>query len=523
MSKQDIIRVRTPTDLERKYNFAGMQKAIKNTELGINKTNKTLEDFTNATLKSFENIESQLDGNVATHFYSGVPSLENVPANEWITNEEKENHLSDLYYDKDTGKVYEFGFQDNTYCWIETDSNAVIEAMALANSAKDTADGKRRIFTVQPVPPYENGDLWFNEKEIFICQFSKVEGEVYEDGDFVTATKYTDDSETKRVAGDLEEFMKNVEVNYSTTTEMESAITKSEERITTSVNKTITEKVDVLQKQIDGAIETYTGSSEPTLENAPANEWSTDEVKDTHIGDLYIVNSEGGDLAGFYYRFEKKETGPTFTYQWVLLKDNEVTKALQDAKEANERAEEIEKNLEENYSNTVQMQSEIKQAADEINIEVKKKVATDEIISKINITPETIKILAQCIDVDGVLDVEKLNALAIKAGSVDAENITGQRISGKEFITLTRNKLDEDVVGLYIGSDGLDYCWDASNGFEQDIYGHIRVANDSFCIKVAGEQLLSVSGSTRIGGGNIGRHVAISTLLYNELCENDAL
>lgn len=397
MSKQDRSRARTPTDLEQMYDFAGMKKAIKNTELGINKTNKTLEDFTNATLQSFENIESQLDGNVATHFYSGVPSLDNIPANEWPTEEEKQNHLSDLYYDKDTGKVYEFVYQDEAYCWIESESNAVIEAMALANSAKDTADGKRRIFTVQPIPPYDNGDLWFREKEIFICQFSKVQGEVYEDGDFVTATKYTDDSEAKRVAGDLEEFMKNVEANYSTTVEMESAITKSEESITASVSKKITENVDILQQQIDGAIETFTGSVEPTLSNTPASEWTTDEVKDKHIGDLYIVNSDGGDLSGFYYRFEKKETSDasgntSITYQWVLLKDNEVTKALQDAKEANERAEEIAKNIEDNYSTTVEMEAKIQESADAINLEVKKKVGTDELVAQLNLSNGTVEL-----------------------------------------------------------------------------------------------------------------------------------
>lgn len=423
ISKQDKQLVRTAADLERKYNLAGMQKAIKNSEEGINKTNKVLEDFTNATLKSFENIESQLDGNVATHFYSGVPSLLNVPASEWTTDEDKKNHLSDLYYDKDSGKVYEFCFQDNTYCWIETDSNAVIEAMALANSAKDTADGKRRIFTVQPVPPYDNGDLWFNEKEIFICQFSKVQGEVYEDGDFVTATKYTDDSTAIKIAGDLEEFMQNVEANYSTTVEMESAITKSEEKITASVSKTITENVDILQQQIDGAIETFTGSVEPTLENTPANEWATNEDKNKHIGDLYIVNSDGGDLAGFYYRFEKKETSDasgttTITYQWVLLKDSEVTKALQDAKEANERAEEIAKNIEDNYSTTVEMEAKIEETAEGINLEVSKKVGKEELVSQINVSSGTIELKGNRVIIES--DKFKLSA----EGAIEATDGT---------------------------------------------------------------------------------------------------
>ena len=521
MSKQDRQGVRSPTDLERKYDLkaiAGLKKSVKVHEDGINKTNKKLEDFVVSTLQNFENIENQIDGNIATHFYNGVPALENVPAVEWTTEEDKKNHLNDLYYDKNSGRVYEFVFADELYCWEETESNAIIEAMALANAAKDTADGKRRIFTKQPIPPYDIGDLWFNEKEIYICDNPKLTVESYEEGDFVIATNYTDDSAANKVKVDLEEFMGNVEANYSTTTEMNSAITKSEEKITTSVNKTITEKVDILQQQIDGAIETFTGSAEPTLENAPAIEWSTDEVKDTHIGDLYIVNSDGKDLAGFYYRFEKTDT----SYRWTLLKDNEVTKALQDAKDANEKAEKIRKNLEENYSNTTEMQSAIKQAADEIDIEVKKKVGTDEIISKINMTPETVKIIAKCIDVDGVLDVEKLNALAIKAGSVDAENITGKRIAGKEFTSLLRDKLDEDVVGLYIGADGFDFCWDAS-AYEwgDNPYGHFTISEGGFQVTVGGEILIKISGSHRYMGANIGVYALIPHILYDRLTLRD--
>lgn len=97
--------------------------------------------------------------------------------------------------------------------------------------------------------------------------------------------------------------------------------------------------VENLQQQIDGAVETFSGSAVPTLQNAPASSWTTDAVKDTHIGDLYIVNSQGGDYAGFYYRFEKLGTS---SYQWTLLKDTEITKALADAAAANQAAQEAE-------------------------------------------------------------------------------------------------------------------------------------------------------------------------------------
>lgn len=168
--KQDRQGVRTAQDLERKYDLAGMEKAVKNSVEGINKTNKTLEDFVNLTLQGFENIETQLDGYISTYYYNGVPTLLNIPASDW---DDYESHLDDLYYDKNTGHAYIFTKNNDVYLWERIKDVDIIEALALANSAKDTADGKRRVFTQQPIPPYENGDLWFKDGEIYICQISK--------------------------------------------------------------------------------------------------------------------------------------------------------------------------------------------------------------------------------------------------------------------------------------------------------------------------------------------------------------
>lgn len=460
MSKKDRQGVRNPTDLERKYDLGAIEivkKAVKNNTEGINKTNTILEQFVNATVGTLENLQSQIDGNITTHFYSGAPLLENTPASEWLTDEEKTNHLGDLYYDKDTGYAYRFTFDEGEYQWIKLNDSDITEALAIANAAKDTADNKRRTFVDTPTPPYDVGDLWLDEQELYVCQFYKVAGETFEVGDFVLATKYTDDTVATRVGEDLEEFMKSVEANYSTTVEMESAIVKSEEKITASVNKKITENVDILQQQIDGAIETFTGSEEPTLLNIPANEWTTDEDKNKHIGDLYIVNSDGGDLSGFYYRFEKKETTndsgeTTVIYHWVLLKDSEITKALQDAKEANERAEEIAKNIEENYSTTVEMEAKIEETAEEINIEVSKKVGTDELIAQINLASGVIRLVGNRIV------IESDNFTLSENGNVYMNGEFSQTTEdGIKSVEIKNNQIklyDWQDTGKHVGSVG---------------------------------------------------------------------
>lgn len=211
MNKQDRGGVRTAQDLERKYNFSGMKRAIKQSEEGINKANNILESFVNSTLKSDTNIQSQTDGEITTWFSHGEPTLASEPAVYWTTDEQKEAHVGDLYYDRDTGNAYEFVLSDDGYKWGIITDTETIEALAMANAFYDTEDNKRRVFVAEPYPPYDNGDLWFNGEEIYICQVSKSavntetgEAEVYVEGDFIIATKYTDNTVANQVGDNLQ-------------------------------------------------------------------------------------------------------------------------------------------------------------------------------------------------------------------------------------------------------------------------------------------------------------------------------
>lgn len=79
-----------------------------------------------------------------------------------------------------------------------------------------------------------------------------------------------------------------------------------------------------MKGQIDGNINTWTGTPAPTLSNYPANEWLTDTEMSKHVGDLYY---DGDSHA---YRFRNDGKG----YYWERLKDTDVTKALQDSEDA---------------------------------------------------------------------------------------------------------------------------------------------------------------------------------------------
>lgn len=295
MSKQDRQGVRTATDLERKYDLASLEvvkKAVRNSVEGLNKTNKTLEEFMTSTLGSIEELREQIDGNITTWFYSGVPTLSNLPASEWTTDVLKNEHLGDLYYDDTTGYAYRFALCEGVYKWIELADNDVAEALALANEAKDTADGKRRVFVTTPTVPYDVGDLWLNNEELYVCNTAKTASESYAVADWEKATKYTDDTS-------LNNF----------------------------VDVTFTESMNSLNALIDSKITTWYYSGKPTLSNLPASDWKTDAVKQSHIGDLYYDKD-----TGYTYRFNA-------TFAWEQIIDKDLTEALALANAASDTAD----------------------------------------------------------------------------------------------------------------------------------------------------------------------------------------
>ena len=137
-------------------------------------------------------------------YYTGVPTLTNIPASQWTTKTDKDKHIGDLYYDKNTGYVYRFMLDNSVYKWIRITDEDIGAAMAAASKAQDTADGKRRVFVTQPVPPYDKGDLWCSGSsgDILTCMTAKASGESYATSDWRKLNKYTDDSALNKYTDD---------------------------------------------------------------------------------------------------------------------------------------------------------------------------------------------------------------------------------------------------------------------------------------------------------------------------------
>lgn len=68
-----------------------------------------MKNFVNTVYKEdLEKIQNQIDGKVEEYYYAYKPTLDNLPASEWKTDEEKKAHEGDRFLDKSTGQSYRF-------------------------------------------------------------------------------------------------------------------------------------------------------------------------------------------------------------------------------------------------------------------------------------------------------------------------------------------------------------------------------------------------------------------------------
>lgn len=106
-----------------------VQADISNAKDGAEKANNSIID-----------LQKQIDGVIETWASDAVPTLTNYPASGWKTNEDKEKHIGDLYYDK-SNKCYRFmQNSDGSFAWKLIADTDVTKAIADAQKALDATD-----------------------------------------------------------------------------------------------------------------------------------------------------------------------------------------------------------------------------------------------------------------------------------------------------------------------------------------------------------------------------------------------
>lgn len=232
------------------------------------KAEAEVNDFIGNTYTTdINNLQSQIDGQIETFFCDYEPTLQNIPASEWTTNEERKKHEGDLFYWKSKGYAYRFMQDGATWKWQLVQDTDITLALAAAEKAQDTANGKRRVFVVQPEPPYDIGDLWSQgtNGDLMRCKVARASGS-YSADDWEKASKYTDDSS-------LDLF----------------------------INGVFKDSLNSLKTQIDGKIETWYQPNDPSLKWTKTTEYPWCDIDGNKILD------ESGNEIVLVWESEKAE------------------------------------------------------------------------------------------------------------------------------------------------------------------------------------------------------------------------
>lgn len=229
-------------------------------------------------------LQNQVDGAIETWFYEGVPTLKNAPASSWTTDKDKDTHLGDLYYDNKTGKAYRFAKDGNTYKWTIITDTDIAKALSDASKAQETADGKMKVFSTQPNPPYQVGDIWVNatypsdgstyKNEVLRCQTQKAAGSQFAIGDWIKASKYTDDTVANAAKTAAEEAKKAAETAQTNITNLGKTVTTNKKAFDNYVNDGYLEPSEIAAMAQD---------SKRLEDDFAAAQKSYNEVKDAEV------------------------------------------------------------------------------------------------------------------------------------------------------------------------------------------------------------------------------------------------
>ena len=289
---------------------------------------------------SVSSLEQQLERKSGNWYGNYEPTSGNNPASAWTTDELRQEHERDLFFNTTTGYTYQYQKNDsNEYGWARVKDKDIEAAQSTAESALSKIEVQEGLITAEVSRAK-------GEEEKLRSAITLTETNILST---VSKTYTTQEMANKLYANAVQEGQdaadqaeKNAKddtdtklKNYSTTVEMNSAINQAADSISLEVSKKYATTGQLEEKYTDAV---KAGQTAADLAESNA----------TKAGQTAAANAEAN-----------------------------ATKAGQDAAdqaEKNAKADTDTKLL--NYSTTLEMNSAIKQAADSISLEVSKTYTT---------------------------------------------------------------------------------------------------------------------------------------------------
>lgn len=282
-----------------------------------------------------DRVQMQADRQFTVWYYDKDTTMDGLVL-EWEREGTILEHDQDIFYDVDgeTGLAWRFVVTDDfgqEFEWRQIDDQDTLRALEIAKS-------KKRVFLAEPIPPYDEGDLWVKQvsykdpngnaqtkKDMMTCTTAKKRGESFSESDWSPASVTHADLE---LLGD--KFRLYVTDNDRKLVEIEGKITDEESSLHAIVKNG--------KEEIDRQIETAAGFASSASDSAASASQSAtlttekyQQVKD----EADRAKEEADRAASIQTNVAGMETSVTETYSLSL----QYSATLNGYKEAAEEAE----------------------------------------------------------------------------------------------------------------------------------------------------------------------------------------
>jgi len=255
-------------------------------------------------------LAGKIDGKIESWFQDSTSD----PSSAWTDDNTKTLHLGDIWWQTDTSTLHRYKYASSAYSWERITDEKATNAFTNAAAAQDTADGKRRVFVDEPVPPYDRGDLWDRGSTtgIYRCETAKAAS--------------TSENPTSFAGADWQ-------VVADLTGNNVAASVTDQGALATLSTVAYSNLESGLAGRLDGKVETFFD----VAANDPSANWEKNEdgivtnaTKNLHLGDLWW-QTDANVLARYYY------TGTN--YGWQLITDQKAIDAFANAATAQDTAD----------------------------------------------------------------------------------------------------------------------------------------------------------------------------------------
>lgn len=244
----------------------------------------SLEAMDGKITLSVSSLEQQLERKSGNWYGNYEPTSENNPASAWTTDELRQEHERDLFFNTTTGYAYQYQKNDsNEYGWVRVKDKDIEAAQSTAESALSKIEVQEGLITAEVSRAK-------GEEEKLRSAITLTETNILST---VSKTYTTQEMANKLYANAVQEGQdaadqaeKNAKadtdtklLNYSTTLEMNSAIKQAADSISLEVSKTYTTTVQVEEKYKDAVKAGQTAAADAETNATKAGQTAADQAE----------------------------------------------------------------------------------------------------------------------------------------------------------------------------------------------------------------------------------------------------